>query len=226
MYQRKVGGGGGVLPTTTNGSNYRPSYPVPPSYASGMPSSIDPDSKVRKRRGSWLQSIPQWVFVIIISTLLFILLIDRVQVNYLYKRISKIKEQKANLQDRMSRDSSKKDRKQADRYKLDAEENKRQIETLRKQLETQYQKYNALEAEKFDLIQELEDHHIHHHSPGDIDDPNPKIEPIPGEESTNNEDIDKDYMLRAEKRENALYERIFSLQEKIQRESSREIVER
>lgn len=225
MYQRRVGGGG-VLPTTTNGSNYRPSYPVPPSYASGMPSSIDPASKTRKRKGSWLQSIPLWLYLIVITALLMVILFDRLQVRYLYKRITKIKDQKARLEKAASRNNVMNDRKQVDRYKLDSEENKREIEILRKKLETQYDKYNALEAEKFDLIQELEDHHIHHHSPGDTDDPNPQIEPIPGLEGENSEESVNDFMERAEKRENALYERIFNLQEKIQRESAREIVER
>lgn len=225
MYQRK--NPNGILPTTGNGSsyssgtNYRPSYPVPPSYASGMSSQsssfTSQGSKSRKRTIDAFSFIPQWAFYVVIVCLLFVIMFSRAQV-------MKWKGKAQKLEDKLSRlpekDYSRNRRKDPDNFKemqrvsKELEKAQSTMATQNSQIKTQKQRMLEMETEKYDLIQELEDHQKHHHgdSKGEKVDENP---------SDSSEIVEK-----YEKREETLYERIQSLQDKIQRESYREVKER
>lgn len=223
MYQRK--NATPVLPTT-NGSGYspggyRPNYPAPPSYASGMASSDTISSKSRKNKKS---SVPQWALYAVIVFLGLAALIGRIQVRNLLKKLDRannVYEQDKRRNEAMYGRGGRRDpdsSKELMKIKKELDSANRLLNNKEKEIEIQKQKVREVEHEKQDLMEELEHHHIHHHG-GDM-----------GKDSDETGDSEgptlTEKLNKMEEREVALYERIGSLQAKIQRESYREVVER
>jgi len=225
MYRRN--NSSGVLPTShdssgphNNGSSYRPNYPAPPNYATGIPRSSGSmeslSSKSRKKQSSWI-TLPQWAYWIVIFVLSFWLLMNRSKVVKVQKKLDKAIERNKSKSRSYDRDrgNSKVDSAEMKKLQQQYEAEKTKAEANLGALVQLQQKNKQLEVEKTDLMLELEHHELEHHGEenGDLA-TSPDVVVL------------RENYEKLQKREDALYNRITSLQEKIKRESAREVIER
>jgi len=173
-------------------------------------------SKSRKKQSSWI-TLPQWAYWIVIFVLSFWLLMNRSKVVKVQKKLDKAIERNKSKSRSYDRDrgNSKSDSAEMKKLQQQYEAEKTKAEANLGALVQLQQKNKQLEVERTDLMLELEHHELEHHGEenGDLA-TSPDVVVL------------RENYEKLQKREDALYNRITSLQEKIKRESAREVIER
>lgn len=188
---------------------YRPTYPLPPSYASGMPSTIASTERKKKsqfNRGGSSSGILKWAGYIVIGILLIGLLVSRIQVNSARNKLEKFQKTVTRDEDNFR----KRDERKGGRGNQngDSKELSRKLEKLERSLEVSRKsefdfqsKVENVEKEKSGLVEEIS--HL--------------------KKSTEAAGKGEKELKKYDKREKVLYSRVEALIEKIKRESQREL---
>jgi len=202
MYQRKNAStstsASSILPTISP-NGYRPNYPTPPNYASGLQADLFPN---KSRKKSSLLS--KWVMIAVVGFLCILTIYDRFKISRLNNSIANLSQRKG------YRDKNLNQPRELKRMQERLDSNERRSKGQGEELNTYKDKFLIMENEKNDLIKEMEQLRI--------SGPNTDNTEI----NTDNTEI----LTKMVAREEVLYERIQSLQEKIQKESRREVLER